>query len=89
MLKMRINLMFCVLGTTIGFSGCLASTQQAIRDKDSDKSSAATETPKSTSEGGKDDGDLGSGKGIFQSNRLRGTWSSEAADIEKSLGVGR
>ena len=55
------------------------------KDKDKDKDKADEPIIKYT-----DDGDADSvKKGIFKGNYRRGAWSSDAAEIERDLGVGR
>lgn len=67
--------------------GCVAGSKQATRPDDpADLTSWSAGKPEKPIG---DDGSLNDGKGMLKNNRLRGTWSSEAAEIERSLGVGR
>jgi hypothetical protein len=72
------------LSLTLGLSGC-ETFSQSLRHSASEK-----DKPRSESEGEKDDVTSVKSeapKGFFPNSRLSGAWSSEARDVERSLGV--
>ena len=70
-------------------AGCSATQKHAGKSKAPDDPTAWGSSPISgKSEASVDESD-GSGKGFLKSTRLSGALSSEGADIERSLGIGR
>ena len=70
-------------------AGCSATQKHAAKSKAPDDPPSWDSSPISgKSEAGGDEAG-GTGKGFFKSTRLSGALSSEGAEIERSLGVGR
>jgi hypothetical protein len=72
------------LTLTLGLSGC-ETFSQSLRQHASDK-----DKPRSESDGEQDEVEgvkSEAPKGFFNNSRLSGAWSSEARDVERSLGV--
>jgi hypothetical protein len=65
-----------------GLAGCRSDDRQAARPSKPEDPTAWTGSELSEAE-------PGSTKGRPKSSRLQGGWSSEANEVEKSLGVGR
>ena len=82
----------CFVMTTVCLlmmSGCGANHKQTVRAKAPDDPTAWSGSPLTDRSESAGDRDAGGGKGFLKSSRLPGSMSSEGAEIEQSLGVGR
>ena len=69
--------------------GCDASNRQSVRSKTSEDPTSWSGSPiRDRSESSSDESSSGP-KGFLKATRLPGAMSSEGAEIERSLGVGR
>jgi hypothetical protein len=71
---------------TLGLAGCQQSGQKEVASKTKPDDPTAW-SDKDISK--LDSTDSGTSNGLSKSSRLSGTWSSEAQDVERSLGVGK
>ena len=75
-----------VVGSLVG---CNASHQQSVRPKSSEDPTAWNSSPISDRSDEADKSVSSGSKSFLKSTHRPGGWSSEASDIERSLGVGR
>jgi hypothetical protein len=71
---------------TLGLAGCQQSGPKEVA-RQSKPSDPTAWSDKDLPKG--DSSDSGTSNGLSKSSRLSGTWSSEAQDVERSLGVGK
>ena len=78
--------LFLVISSLVG---CNASHQGGVRAQDAEDPTAWSDSPINARSEDTDKGSSGGSKGFLKSTHLPGGWSSEASEIERSLGVGR